>query len=175
MTGEVMIRPRQPEDLPALAWVLTAQRARSRYPVRWPLPFPVEQFIARDGEMHAWTALLDGTPIGHAAVTAVTETEVGLAWAAGAGRPVEELACVATLFVGDDVRGLGVGGRLLDTAVAVIVESGRTPVLDVVRSHSPAAAIYQARGWTVVGEARPTWLPADEQPVLLMALLDDRA
>ena len=37
-----------------------------------------------------------------------------------------------------------------------------------------ALAVYRHRGWRVVGETRPAWLPADEDPLLLMQLDGDR-
>ena len=49
----VEIRRRRHEDLPALVEVLAAQQPTSRYPMRWPLPFPIEQFVVRDGELAA--------------------------------------------------------------------------------------------------------------------------
>ena len=48
---------------------------------------------------------------------------------------------------------------------------GRTPVLDVVSESSRAVALYRRHGWQVVGRTRPPWLPADREPLLLMALL----
>ncbi len=39
------IRARRPADVPALAEILLAQQAGSRYPFRDPLPVPVEEFL----------------------------------------------------------------------------------------------------------------------------------
>ena len=88
------------------------------------------------------------------------------------GRPASALAAVGVLFVDPAVTGRGIGSTLLATAVARARELGRTPVLDVVSENSRALALYQRRGWQVVGEARPPWLPADRHPLLLMALPD---
>ena len=91
-------------------------------------------------------------------------------WSVGTGRPRAELAAVSVLFVDHTLAGRGVGTALLDEAVAFIRASGRVPVLDVVQESADAVAFYRARGWQVIGEARPWWLPDDLLPVLLMAL-----
>ncbi len=171
-----MIRPRRPEDVPALAEVLTAQRDSSRYPMRWPLPFPAEQFIVRDAEVAAWTALGGDDPVGHVAVLAVCRDEQGAlspeaqAWVSGSGRPPEHLAVLSTLFTAADQRGTGLGRRLHDTAVAAVRARGRTPCLDVVHQHRPAVDVYRHLGWRAVGEVVPAWLPEGDGPVLAMVL-----
>jgi hypothetical protein len=45
-----VVRPRERCDLPTLVRSLGEQQPTSSYPMRWPLPFPVEQFIERDGQ-----------------------------------------------------------------------------------------------------------------------------
>ncbi|MBB6627032.1 GNAT family N-acetyltransferase [Nocardioides sp. KIGAM211] len=165
----VVLRPRTDADLPALAEALAGQQPSSRYPFRWPLPFPVEQFLVRPNEQVAWVAELDGLPVGHVMVGRVTGAEAAL-FAATTGRPTEELAIVSVLFVALELQGTGVGGLLLDTAVAWIREHDRLPVLDVIQSHGTAVQVYRHRGWTVVGEMTPPWMPDHEEPMLLMAL-----
>ena len=150
-----------------LAEILAEQQPASRYPFRWPLPFPVEQFIVRDTEEAAWVALVDDRPVGHVSV----------------GRPRGELedaflevtcetalATVSVLFVAPAAQGTGVGGALLDTAVAWARDRERLPVLDVFASHGSALAVYRHRGWREVGTHRPAWLPDGEEPLLLMVL-----
>ena len=169
---QVTVRERRPRDIPVLSEVLAAQRPHSGYPQRWPLPFPVEAFIARADEDAAWVAELDGRVVGHVAVSRVEPGLEADLWTAGAGRPREELAAVAVLFVDHTVQGQGVGRALLAAAVAAIRESGRLPVLDVVQETSAAVELYRRTGWQVVGEGRPWWLPADHLPVLFMVLPD---
>ncbi|MBM6399725.1 GNAT family N-acetyltransferase [Phycicoccus sp. MQZ13P-5] len=156
--------------MPRLVEVLAAQQSGSGYPVRWPLPFPAEEFVVRSGELGAWVAEVSGAVAGH---VALLHPAVG--WEADAftdalGEPAERLAAVSTLFVDPGSRGLGVGSRLLEVAVGSARAVGRRPVLDVVQEHSPAADLYRRRGWRVVGEVRPHWLPPDRRPVLLMTL-----
>ena len=168
-TPEVEIRSREAADLPRLVEILAAQQPASRYPFRWPLPFPVEEFVVRAHEEAGWVALVDGRLAGHVSVGRV-EGELAAAFAAGTGLPAERLALVSVLFVSPASQGTGVGGRLLDTAVAWARERDRVPVLDVVPSHGTALAVYRHRGWQVVGGARPAWLPDEEEPLTLMRL-----
>ena len=168
--AQVLVRERTRADLPVLAELLAAQRPHSGYPQNWPLPYPVEQFIARRAETGAWVAELDGRVVGHVAVTAVQPGLEGDIWSAGTGRPVEQLASVSVLFVDHTLSGRGVGSALLDAAVGSIRVAGLTPVLDVVQETAPAVGLYRRRGWQVVGQGRPRWLPEDHLPVLFMAL-----
>jgi GNAT superfamily N-acetyltransferase len=163
----VVVRERRESDLPALVEVLTAQQAATQYPVRWPLPFPVEDFLVRAGEERAWVAELDGAVVGH---VAVYRLEGGLRESFVAALGTEDLAELAVLFVAGEVVGTGVGGRLHDTAVDWILASGRLPVLDVVPVHARAVEVYRHRGWREVGEVRPVWLAEDFPALVLMAL-----
>lgn len=103
-----------PADLPALVQVLTEQQPSSGYALRWPLPFPVEQFIVRSYEQ-AWVAERDGHVVGHVMIGRVEDEEAAAIVTAAPGR--DELATVSVLFVAQDARGLGIGKLLLDTAV----------------------------------------------------------
>ena len=170
--GEVMVRERTAQDIPVLAEVLAAQQPHSGYPQNWPLPFPVENSSPAPTRMRRGLAELDGRVVGHVAVSRVEPGLEADLWVAGAGRPREELAAVAVLFVDHTVVGRGVGKALLATAVGAIRESGRTPVLDVVQETAAAVELYRRTGWQVVGEGRPWWLPADHLPVLFMVLPD---
>lgn len=166
------IRQRTAEDLPRLVQVLTDQQAVSGYPIRWPLPFPTEEFLVRVGELDAWVAVDGGEVVGHVSVLRPRDGWECEGWTAATGEPAGRLAAVSVLFV-DSARGArGIGSRLLETAVTRIRELGMLPVLDVVQEHSVAADLYRRRGWQVVGEVRPPWLPPARLPVLLMTLPD---
>jgi GNAT superfamily N-acetyltransferase len=169
---QLVVRARRAPDIPALADVLAAQQPHSGYPQNWPLPIPVEDFIARSDEDAAWSAELDGRVVGHVAVARVQPGLEGDLWTAGTGRPVHELAAVSVLFVDHTVQGQGVGKALLATAVEAIRGSGRLPVLDVVQETERAVELYRRSGWQVVGEGRPRWLPPGHLPVLFMVLPD---
>ena len=167
------VRPRTAADLPALVAVLEAQRPDSGYPVRWPLPFPAEEFIARHTELAAWVALDGDAVVGHVALLDVAQGWEADGWGAGTGLPASALAAVGVLFVDPGATGRGVGSTLLATAVGRARSLGRTPVLDVVSESTRAVTLYERHGWRIVGRARPPWLPPDREPLLLMALGGD--
>ena len=168
--SELVVRPRADDDLPHLTAVLAAQQSTTRYPMRWPLPFPVEQFVVRGNDLAAWTAELDGRPVGHVAAQAADDEQLAPYWQDGHGRPADRLGVVGTLFVDPAVRGLGLGRRLHDTAVAWLRAHDRAPCLDVVPVHVAALAMYAGIGWREVARVRPHWLPAGEPDVLAMVL-----
>jgi ribosomal protein S18 acetylase RimI-like enzyme len=174
------IRRRTAADLPALARVLVAQQPHTGYPQNWPLPVPVESFLAREGELGAWVAEVDdasaprGTRVvGQVSVTSVAPGPEADGWTAHLGCRVDEIAAVSALFIDHTLTGQGIGRALLGRAVTEIRGLGRRPVLDVVQETTAAVRLYQRSGWQVVGEARPSWLPDDLLPVLLMVLPDD--
>lgn len=167
----LVVRDRRDDDVPALAVVLADQQAGSQYPVWWPLPIPIEEFLVRPGEERAWVAEVDGRVVGH---VAVYELAGDLREHFVAATGTEELAELAVLFVAADVIGTGVGGRLHDTAVDWIVGTGRQPVLDVVPVHARAVEVYRHRGWEAVGEVRPVWLSEDFPTLTLMTLTGRR-
>ncbi|HEX6916690.1 MAG TPA: GNAT family N-acetyltransferase [Phycicoccus sp.] len=171
-SAAVVLRPRSADDVPALVRLLEAPRAATGYPVRWPLPFPVEDFVVRRGEIGAWVAVDGDDVVGHVSLAEVAAGWEADAWVAGTGRPAAELAAVSVLFVDPAASGRGVGSALLSAAVDHARSLGRTPVLDVVSESHRAVSLYERHGLRVVGRARPPWLPDDRAPLLLMALPD---
>ena len=159
------------------------QQPLTHYPFRNPLPFPVEEFVVRRGELASWVAVAEQvstssttgtgstTVVGHVSVLDVTDHEIGPAWSVATGRPVEELAAVSVLVVDHERTGHGIGSRLMETCEAHLREIGRQPVLEVVGgAHGRAVSLYLARGWQIVGDVKPHWLPDGEGPVHIMAL-----
>ena len=67
----------------------------------------------------------------------VPDDATGAIWSAGTGLPIDRLGCLSVLFVGPQTTSTGVGGRLLDTAVAEIRGAGLRPVLDVMQTVPP--------------------------------------
>ena len=168
----LVVRPREPADVAPLCELVMRQQPLTRYPFRNPLPFPVEEFVSRAGEQAAWVAVVgpEQRVAGHVSVLDVTGHEIGPQWAAAVGRPVEELAAVSVLVVDHELTGRGIARALMDACEGHLADLGRVPVLEVVGARSRAALLYRARGWRVVGTARPHWLPATEDPVQLMVL-----
>jgi GNAT superfamily N-acetyltransferase len=156
----VRIRERRAEDLPALEAVLAGQQPSSGYPHHWPLPFPVRDFLVRRTEQCAWVAEDGDRLVGHVAVARPDES-VHEAFAAALG--THDLGELIALFVAVEVRGSGVGGRLIDTAVEWIRTAGQVPVLDLLGRDTRAHRVYLHRGWVEIGEIGP---------LLLMALTD---
>lgn len=124
----------------------------------------------RPGELGAWVAVLDGEIVGHVAATDVASNWMAEHWATALDRPGNELAEISILFVDHTRSGSGIGGALLDHAVAQIHSLGREPVLDVVGESTHAGRFYRRRGWTVAGYVRPGWLPEGPPDVALMVL-----
>ncbi|MGL5927412.1 MAG: GNAT family N-acetyltransferase [Dermatophilaceae bacterium] len=171
MPAATTIRDRTTADLPELVRLLGDQQAGSGYPMRWPLPFPAEDFIVRPGELGAWVAVDHaGAVVGHVSVLAPRPGWDTDAWVAATGVPGDHLAAVGVLVVDPASAGRGIGRDLLGTAVDHARGLGRTPVLDVARDATRAVELYRRHGWQVVGEVVPPWLPRGRHPLLLMAL-----
>lgn len=157
------VRPRRPDDVPRLVEVLLAQQPLTRYPVRDPLPFPVERFLHADDARAAWVAEIGSRVVGHVCrvgpPTGSADAEAMNAVAARAhGCPVDRLGWVATLFVDPSVGGRGVGRALLGTAVDDVRASGLSPCLEVLPVHAAALSLYRSEGWREAGRLRPAWL-----------------
>jgi GNAT superfamily N-acetyltransferase len=162
-SGEVRIRTREPADLPVLAAALLAQQSETRYPFRDPLPVPMEAFLHARDAVRAWTAELNGRPVGHVCrtgpLTGFPAAELLNEVCAGAHRCApRDLAWVSTLFVASEARGLGIGRRLMKEVVDDALDSGLRPCLEVLPTHPGAMSLYLATGWRIVHRLRPDWL-----------------
>ncbi|QYJ03352.1 GNAT family N-acetyltransferase [Nocardioides panacisoli] len=176
----VVVRRRERSDLDALAAALVDQQPHSRYPFRDPLPIPVADFLRAEDAVAAWTAELDGRPVGHGCWVGPPS---GFPAAAGMNRAcaaahdcaVDRLAWVSALFVGREARGLGVGRRLLEAVVDDLRAAGRRGCLEVLPVVPTALRLYEATGWQEVQRHRPEWLArapggADAPAVRVMVL-----
>jgi GNAT superfamily N-acetyltransferase len=176
----VTIRARRRDDLPVLGDLLLEQQPSSGYPLRDPLPFPVEKFLHRDDADAAWVAELAGRPVGHVCRTRARPGDDASVESDACARahvcPVEDLGWVSSLFVGLEGRGLGIGRRLLEAVVADLRRAGLRPCLEVVPVHDVALRLYTASGWQEVARVRPPWLQetlGDQGPdVRVMVLLE---
>lgn len=177
----MIVRPRLPADLPALARVLRDQQPVTRYPFRDPLPVSVEEFLHAEDALTAWTAEVDGRPVGHVCRTGPPSgfpdaAALNDACSRAHGCEVAKLGWVSTLFVGGDVRGRGVGRLLLDAVVADIRSAGLRPCLEVLPIHPAALSLYRRSGWSEVLTLRPQWLRQaageDGPNVVVMARLE---
>lgn len=153
----------------------------TRYPFRDPLPVSVDEFLHADDALAAWTAEVDGQPVGHVCRTGPPSgfPDAGIlndACSRAHGCSVSDLGWVSTLFVGSDMRGRGVGRRLLDAVVDDIRSAGLRPCLELLPIHPAALSLYRGSGWSEVLSLRPHWLrhaAGESGPdVVVMALLD---
>jgi GNAT superfamily N-acetyltransferase len=165
LAAEVLIRRREPTDIPALATALLAQQSETRYPFRDPLPVEVEDFLHARDAVKAWTAELAGQPVGHVCRTdpasgLPTADLLNEVCARAHGCDTKQLAWVSTLFVTAQARGLGIGRRLMAVVVDDVLRAGLHPCLEVLPTHPGAMSLYLATGWRVVRRLRPPWLRA---------------
>ena len=178
---QVRIRTREPADVPVLAAALLAQQSETRYPFRDPLPIPVEVFLHAEDAVRAWTAELNGHPVGHVCrtgpLTGFPAADLLNELCAGAhGCDPADLAWVSALFVASEARGLGLGRRLMEQTVDDALNSGLRPCLEVLPTHPAAMSLYLATGWRIVHRLRPDWLRAvvgEEGPDVRVMVLSD--
>ncbi len=163
--------------MPAVCDLVMRQQPLTRYPYRNPLPFPVEDFVVRRGELGAWVALVDGhdDPVGHVSLVEVGDHHLGHRWADAVGRPVSDLATVSVLVVDPAVTSRGLGRALLDACERHARSLGRVPVLEVLSLQQRAAAIYASRGWRSIGQETPDWLPPGTDLQVTLMVLDPPA
>jgi GNAT superfamily N-acetyltransferase len=159
----LVVRRREARDLEPLAAALLAQQPETRYPFRDPLPIPVERFLHADDALAAWTAELDGEPVGHVCRTGPAAgfddaERLNAVCAAAHGCAPADLTWVNAFFVATTARRTGVGRALLDAVVGDAEAQGARPCLEVLSVHPAARALYLATGWRVVDRLRPQWL-----------------
>ncbi|HET7356476.1 MAG TPA: GNAT family N-acetyltransferase [Nocardioidaceae bacterium] len=144
------IRRRRPKDVPACARLLRLVYAERQYPVYW--PEAPRAFLADDEVIAAWVAERHGEMLGHVAISRVgLDPASAMRWREITGRSPSELGGVSRLFVRPKAAGEGIGSALLEVAVAEIRARGLLPVLEVVTASRDAIALYEARGWRLVG------------------------
>lgn len=166
---DLVIRDRQDADLPALIDLLDRQQAQTKYPFIWPFPGPIEDFLKRRSELRAWVAELDGSIVGHVAVTTADDDAIGHSWAAAHGARIDQLRCVSVFFADITRTGQGIGSRLLQHATDFASADGY-PVLDVVAAHEKPFNLYLRRGWQLIETTQAPWHPDTDLPIHLMIL-----
>jgi ribosomal protein S18 acetylase RimI-like enzyme len=122
----------------------------SGYPLTWP-DAPRAWLSDPDEVLDAWVVERQGEILGHVAVTRVgRDTVSAYRWREMTGREPSELAAVSRLFVRPRVRRQGIGGALMDTAVADIERRGLVPVLQVASTQQDAIELYESRDWRLL-------------------------
>ena len=158
----MLVRPRHPDDLPALVAVLERTHREVGYPVR--ATNVRAGWLAEERELGAWVAEQDGRPVGHVALHPPSGAPAEL-WRSATGRDDGGLAVVSRLL--SDAR--GAGSALLARAETEAAGRGRVPVLEVEVS-SAARPFYLRRGWTQVGEVDQRWGEHDVRVAVLVRL-----
>jgi GNAT superfamily N-acetyltransferase len=144
------IRRRRPKDVPACARLLRLVYADGQYPVYW--PEAPRAWQADEEVIGAWIAERHGEMLGHVAISRVgLDATSAMRWREITGRSPSELGGISRLFVRPKVAGQGIGSALLEVAVTEIRARGLLPVLEVVTASQDAIALYEARGWRLVG------------------------
>ena len=152
----MLVRPRQPEDLPACAAALRLVHDTSGYPSRW--PDDPGGWITPRSMVAAWVAEYDGDIAGHVALVRGMWIDCLLR---ATGLPPEALGGIVRLYVDPRFQRLGLARSLLDTAAGAAVDHRLRPVLDVVDDSAPAIALYERAGWHLVGTQPATWTDPD--------------
>jgi GNAT superfamily N-acetyltransferase len=148
--SEMIVRRRTEVDLDACVEITLAIYELDRYPVS--LPPDMRGFLAWPGAYAAWVAEQSGQIVGHVALHPRTSFPVLERAGQALGQPLENLAVVARLFVAPSARRGGVAQRLLEVAADEAVTRGLWPVLDVATTLVAAIRLYDACGWTCVGQ-----------------------
>ena len=141
--------------------------------MRWPLPFPAEEFIARPTELAAWVALDGDAVVGHVALLDVAPGWEADGWGEGTGLPASALAAVAVLFVDPGATGRGVGSTLLAAAVAARPVAGPHPGARRGQREHPGRRALRAARLAGRRAGSPAVVASDREPLLLMALGGD--
>ncbi len=150
-TSTVTIRPRQDHDIPALAAALVQVHALDGYPVEG-VDDP-EAWLHLENMLGAWTAEVDGHPVGHVALTEPGPgDDAARIWHEQTGAPLDTLAVLGRLFVTPAGRGHALGRQLTQAATDAAQAIGRRAVLDVMNKDTAAIHTYEALGWTHIAD-----------------------
>jgi GNAT superfamily N-acetyltransferase len=159
-----VVRPREADDLPALGVLMRAVHECDGYPVRWPAD--PHRFLEPPDALAAWVATDGHSVLGHVLLAdPAPDVEVELA----TGETDAPLALVSRFFVSRATRGLGLGSRLLTTAVADAAQRGRRAALEVLSLNTDAVALYQRSGWVAAGATARPWAPSGIEVLLFLA------
>lgn len=144
------VRPRQQGDLEDLADILVRVHARDGYPVEG-VADPVA-WLSAPRQIAAWTALVDGRPVGQTVLTKASDTDgVAQIWHDHSGGNVEDLAIPARLFIDPVARSKGAASRLLQEIRTYARHLDLALAFDVMLKDSAAIRLYEALGCTKIG------------------------
>lgn len=147
----VVIRPRQPDDLDALADVLVRVHAVDGYPVEG-VEHP-KSWLTPSQQLAAWTALVSDAPVGHVALAKATcEDDAAAIWLRHApGTNLDRIAIPVRLFVDPQHRGLGAAKQLMATILDYADARRLILVFDVMLKDQAAIRLYERLGCRRLG------------------------
>ena len=146
----IQIRPARPDDAAAIATV-HVESWRTAYPGMVPQRvldgLSVERrtvfwtaLLADPRDTRTWVAQRDGAIVGFAGTTVTVAPD-------GPGAALE------TIYVLAEARGQGIGGRLMEAALADLTKRGfRSVTLWVLTANDRARRFYERHGWRRDGE-----------------------
>jgi len=161
----MLIRAKTPADAAGCLELLLRVHKADGYPLHLDAS-EVGDFLVSEHETGAWVAEADGALVGlvgHVALHWAADDPTIEAAAAATGLPVARLAMVSRLFVAPQLRRSGLGRALLRHAAGKARSRGLRAVLDVGQALLAPIALYEAEGWTRVGELH---LPLDPDTML---------
>lgn len=175
---DIRARPRRPEDLGPIGRRVMAEQPRTLFPVRNPLPFPVETFLHDRDAVTAWVVDLPGAgPVAHACwvrgpMSGAEGPAMTQACAAAHACDPADLGWLSSVFVAQEARGRGLARLLIDRVLADLRSHGARPCLEVVTLNPAARALYLRDGWVDVWTGYPVWAQGHDASVHAMVLPD---
>ncbi|MGV9675438.1 GNAT family N-acetyltransferase [Nocardia sp. NPDC003482] len=157
------VRPREDSDLTELGKVLIRVHARDGYPVEG-VSDP-QAWLTPPHELAAWTALIDGRPIGHIALTQASQNDdAARLWHQHTGRSLTELAVLVRLFVDPEYRRSGFGTQLMAAAYNYATSRGLAIAFDVMLKDRDAIRLYEKMGCQRIGTVTHTHSDGQAEP-----------
>jgi len=165
------LRPRLAKDLGASARLAQVVASEGHFPMydareraAWLQRGGVTAWLQGPGLVDAWVVERSGELLGHVAVSRIDmHSHSAYRWREITGIEPDQMLRVSRFFVRERVRGKGVGGALLDVAVARIRVAGMLPVAEVVSES--ALRLHYDKGWRQRGR-----YPTDERPLHFLIL-----
>lgn len=159
------IRPRRDEDIDRCVSVLERVHAVDGYPMQWPAN--PREWLAPERLLAAWVAEDADGAVGHVAVHSGEGDPAASHWTERLGRPLEQIAVLAQLFVSPNARGHGLGATLVAHACDEARARGLFPALNVLDHDRAAIQLYEHAGWYRVASTPAPWGRELGEPQLL--------
>jgi ribosomal protein S18 acetylase RimI-like enzyme len=140
----LLIRKREPSDVPVLIELLTSVYNLTKYPVDGPPSFPAR--FQSSKALTSIVALYDGSLAGHVELQDLSGLNSVVIESLQFHGPISSFAALVSLFVDPRVQGKGIGVRLVEEAVASARVQGKRLVLIVLDKDTGAIHMYERMG-----------------------------